>query len=277
MPITRRTQSRWAAPPPWRPTHKSRLGCSVQLRQHADACAQARQLMEVGCASCASSRLYRGLTVRPTANRQHVSPLHGYGRAPRAALPQASNFEFFLAVGTSPPPSNAPLHWSFVVSGDNCSPCQGLYGVLKWVGPGRRASRAIPTSRLLSSVRQAAAARKKRQPAPNRRPSAVRAPCTAQLGGSPLREAAPMRAHFSPRRNTKKTGGRREEAADLAAIGVRQAWSVAGGGGGGRGGDGCVGARPAGRSCRATLTPARNERPSPRLLSPPLTDCTWHF
>ncbi|GBF98574.1 hypothetical protein Rsub_11299 [Raphidocelis subcapitata] len=44
---------------------------------------------------------------------------------------QASNFEFFLAVGTSPPPSGQPVRWVFVVSGDNCAPCQGLHGALR--------------------------------------------------------------------------------------------------------------------------------------------------
>jgi len=45
--------------------------------------------------------------------------------------PQVSNFEFFLAAGTSYPPRNTDVHWSIVVSGDNCSPCQGLYSILK--------------------------------------------------------------------------------------------------------------------------------------------------
>jgi hypothetical protein len=50
---------------------------------------------------------------------------------------QAANFEFFLAAGTSVPPllaaagggggsGAAAVHWSVVVSGDNCSPCQAL-------------------------------------------------------------------------------------------------------------------------------------------------------
>ncbi|KAI8466619.1 MAG: hypothetical protein J3K34DRAFT_524403 [Monoraphidium minutum] len=70
-------------------------------------------------------------------------PGRGAGRAPQyAAEPllisysyfekdPVSNFEFFLAAGTHYPPGNSDAHWAVVVSGDNCSPCQVLYGVLK--------------------------------------------------------------------------------------------------------------------------------------------------
>lgn len=44
---------------------------------------------------------------------------------------QVSNFEFFLAAGTSYPQQHSDVHWSVVVSGDNCAPCQGLYSLLK--------------------------------------------------------------------------------------------------------------------------------------------------
>jgi hypothetical protein len=48
---------------------------------------------------------------------------------------QVANFEFFLAAGTAYPEANKDVAWSFVVSGDNCSPCQGLRGVLPDLDP----------------------------------------------------------------------------------------------------------------------------------------------
>jgi hypothetical protein len=44
---------------------------------------------------------------------------------------QVANFEFFLAAGTQHPPRHTDMHWAIVVSGENCSPCQGLYGILR--------------------------------------------------------------------------------------------------------------------------------------------------
>lgn len=44
---------------------------------------------------------------------------------------QVANFEFFLAAGTTYPARHSDVHWAIVVSGDNCSPCQGLRAVLK--------------------------------------------------------------------------------------------------------------------------------------------------
>jgi hypothetical protein len=40
---------------------------------------------------------------------------------------QLSNFEYFLAVGSHYPLLHSNMHWVFVVSGEKCSPCPGLY------------------------------------------------------------------------------------------------------------------------------------------------------
>lgn len=44
---------------------------------------------------------------------------------------QKSNFEFFLALGTLPPPTNKRFHWVFVISGETCTPCKKLLPELK--------------------------------------------------------------------------------------------------------------------------------------------------
>lgn len=43
---------------------------------------------------------------------------------------QRANFEYFLAVGSKYPALHSNMHWVFVVSGDGCAPCTGLYNVL---------------------------------------------------------------------------------------------------------------------------------------------------
>lgn len=43
---------------------------------------------------------------------------------------QVSNFEFFLVAGTHYPQQRKDMHWAFVVSGGDCSPCKMLYSVL---------------------------------------------------------------------------------------------------------------------------------------------------
>uniref|UniRef100_A0A383VTR6 Uncharacterized protein n=1 Tax=Tetradesmus obliquus TaxID=3088 RepID=A0A383VTR6_TETOB len=40
---------------------------------------------------------------------------------------QLANFEYFLAVGSHYPLLHSNMHWVFVVSGEKCSPCPGLY------------------------------------------------------------------------------------------------------------------------------------------------------
>lgn len=43
---------------------------------------------------------------------------------------QRANFEYFLAVGSKYPMLHSNMHWVFVVSGETCAPCTGLYNVL---------------------------------------------------------------------------------------------------------------------------------------------------
>lgn len=43
---------------------------------------------------------------------------------------QVSNFEYFLATGSHYPLLHNKMHWVFVVTGEKCTPCTGLYSAL---------------------------------------------------------------------------------------------------------------------------------------------------